>query len=75
MQLFLIRTFCALFISFTLVSLKFNIAEDRRLDIKVYDQSSTEVDSEVFEEIVQEFHGPFLISLANEAPGNCCLPA
>ncbi|KAG5283785.1 hypothetical protein AALO_G00046130 [Alosa alosa] len=52
------------------VSLKFNIAEDRRLDIKVYDQSNTEVDSEVFEEIVQEFHGPFLISLANEAPGN-----
>ncbi|CAL8378503.1 unnamed protein product [Boreogadus saida] len=51
------------------VSLKFNIAEDRRLDIKVYDQSNTEVDSEVFEEIVQEFHGPFLISLANEAPG------
>ncbi|XP_056464807.1 uncharacterized protein LOC130404185 isoform X4 [Gadus chalcogrammus] len=51
------------------VSLKFNIAEDRRLDIKIYDQSNTEVDSEVFEEIVQEFHGPFLISLANEAPG------
>ncbi|XP_059892875.1 uncharacterized protein LOC132446569 [Gadus macrocephalus] len=51
------------------VSLKCNIAEDRRLDIKVYDQSNTEVDSEVFEEIVQEFHGPFLISLANEAPG------
>ncbi|CAL8282882.1 unnamed protein product [Gadus morhua 'NCC'] len=54
---------------FLRVSLKFNIAEDRRLDIKVYDQSNTEVDSEVFEEIVQEFHGPFLISLANEAPG------
>ncbi|KAK0134007.1 hypothetical protein N1851_030443 [Merluccius polli] len=52
------------------VSLKFNIAEDRRLDIKVYDQSNTEVDCEVFEEIVKEFHGPFLVSLANEAPGN-----
>ncbi|KAK0149216.1 hypothetical protein N1851_010256 [Merluccius polli] len=31
---------------------------------------NTEVDCEVFEEIVKEFHGPFLVSLANEAPGN-----
>lgn len=54
---------------FTPVSLKFNIAEDRRLDLKVYDQSNTEVDSEVFEELIKEFHGPFLVSLANEAPG------
>ncbi|XP_063058531.1 uncharacterized protein LOC134452092 isoform X2 [Engraulis encrasicolus] len=52
------------------VSLKFNIPEDRWLDLKVYDQSNTEVDAEVFEELVKEFHGPFLVSLANEAPGN-----
>ncbi|KAL2079825.1 hypothetical protein ACEWY4_025569 [Coilia grayii] len=51
------------------VSLKFYIPEDRRLEIKVHDQSNTEVDSEVFEEIVKEFRGPFLVSLANEAPG------
>lgn len=71
--LFLSITFCALFIFFTVVSLKFNIPEDRRFDIKVYDQSNTEVDSEVFEEIVKEFHGPFLVSLASDAPGNFCL--
>lgn len=53
------------------MSLKFNIPEDRRLDLKVYDQSNTEIDSEVFEELIKEFHGPFLVSLANEAPGNC----
>ncbi|XP_063058389.1 uncharacterized protein LOC134451923 [Engraulis encrasicolus] len=52
------------------VSLKFNIPEDRWLDLKVYDQSNTEVDAEVFEELVKEFHGPFLVSLANGAPGN-----
>lgn len=75
LQLFLIRIFCAIFISFTLVSLKFNIPEDRKLDIKIHDHSNTEVDSEVFEEIVQESHGPFLVSFANEAPGNCCLLA
>lgn len=60
---------------FTLVSLKFNIPEDRWLDLKVHDQSNTEVDCEVFEELIKEFHGPFLVSLANEAPGNCCLLA
>lgn len=38
---------------FTLVSLKFNIPEDRRLDLKVYDQSNTEVDCEVFEELIR----------------------
>lgn len=59
----------------TPVSLKFNIPEDRWLDLKVYDQSNTEVDAEVFEELVKEFHGPFLVSLANEAPGKCCLLA
>ncbi|KAK5865335.1 hypothetical protein PBY51_016509 [Eleginops maclovinus] len=52
------------------VSIKFNIDEDRRLDIKIHDQSNTEVDAEVFEEVVKESQGPFLVSLANEAPGN-----
>ena len=39
--------------------LKFNIPEGRQLGMKVYDQSDTEVDADVFEEIVKESPGAF----------------
>ncbi|XP_031440292.1 uncharacterized protein LOC116224474 [Clupea harengus] len=51
------------------VCLKFNIPEGRQLDMKVYDQSDTEVDSEVFEEIVKESPGAFRIMLGSEGLG------
>ena len=38
--------------------------------MKVYDQSDTEVDSEVFEEIVKESPGAFRIMLGSEGLGN-----
>ncbi|XP_045070740.1 uncharacterized protein LOC123484442 [Coregonus clupeaformis] len=47
------------------VCLKFNIPESRKPDIKVYDQSDTEVDSDVFEELVKESPGTFRIMLGN----------
>ncbi|KAM9447084.1 uncharacterized protein Hap1MRO34_023537 [Clarias gariepinus] len=49
--------------------LKFNIPESRQPDIKVYDQSDTEVDTEVFEEIVKESPGTFRIMLGNGGLG------
>ncbi|XP_072559112.1 uncharacterized protein [Paramormyrops kingsleyae] len=51
------------------VCLKFNISEDRQLNMKVYDQSDTEVDAEVFEEILKESPGTFRIMLGNEELG------
>ncbi|XP_058626032.1 uncharacterized protein LOC131536881 [Onychostoma macrolepis] len=51
------------------VCLKFNIPESRQPDIKVYDQSDTEVDTEVFEEIVKESPGTFRIMLGNGGLG------
>ncbi|XP_030279373.1 uncharacterized protein LOC115585259 isoform X2 [Sparus aurata] len=48
------------------VCLKFNIPEGRQLDMKVYDQSDTEVDAEVFEEIVKDSPGTFRVMLSNE---------
>lgn len=38
--------------------------------MKVFDQSDTEVDEEVFEEIVKEAQGTFHIKLSNEELGN-----
>lgn len=58
------------FLSFTSVCLKFNIPESRQPDMKVFDQSDTEVDEEVFEEIVKESQGTFHIKLSNEELGN-----
>jgi len=55
---------------YKLVCLKFNTPEDREPDMKVCDQSDTEIDSEVFEELVQESGGPFRIILSNEGYGN-----
>ncbi|XP_073719706.1 uncharacterized protein [Misgurnus anguillicaudatus] len=49
--------------------LKFSIPESRQPDIKVYDQSDTEVDTEVFEEIVQESPGNLRIMLGNGGLG------
>ncbi|KAL7868765.1 hypothetical protein SRHO_G00101490 [Serrasalmus rhombeus] len=43
--------------------------EERQSDIKVYDQSDTEVDSEVFEEIAKESPGTFRVTLCNEELG------
>lgn len=37
--------------------------------MKVYDQSDTDIDSEVFEELVQESPGAFCIMLSNEGCG------
>lgn len=54
---------------FLTVCLKFNIPESRQPDIKVYDQSDTEVDTEVFEEIVKESPGTFRIMLGNGGLG------
>ncbi|XP_066540242.1 uncharacterized protein [Hoplias malabaricus] len=51
------------------VLLKFNIPERRQLDMKVYDQSNTEVDSEVFEEIAKESPGTFRATLYSEELG------
>ncbi|XP_066508846.1 uncharacterized protein [Hoplias malabaricus] len=51
------------------VLLKFNIPERRQLDMKVYDQSNTEVDSEVFEEIAKESPGTFRVTLYSEELG------
>ncbi|XP_049447697.1 uncharacterized protein LOC125898086 [Epinephelus fuscoguttatus] len=48
------------------VCLKFNIPEGRQPDMKVFDQSDTEVDGEVFEEIVKESPGTFRVVLSNE---------
>ncbi|XP_076613140.1 uncharacterized protein LOC143336740 [Chaetodon auriga] len=48
------------------VCLKFNIAEGRQPDMKVLDQSDTEVDREVFEEIVKESPGTLRVMLINE---------
>ena len=50
--------------------LKFNIPEARQPDMKVFDQSDTEVDVEVFEEIVKESPGTFRVMLSNEELGN-----
>lgn len=51
--------------------LKFNIPEGRQQDLKVYDQSDTEVDVDVFEEIVNQSSGTFRVMLSNkEDPGN-----
>ena len=54
----------------TSVCLKFNIPEGRQLDMKVYDQSDTEVDADVFEEIVKDSPGAFRIMLGSEGFGN-----
>ncbi|CAI5670013.1 unnamed protein product [Oreochromis niloticus] len=51
------------------VCLKFNIPEGRQLDMKVFDQSDTEVDAEVFEEIVKGSPGTFRVMLSNEELG------
>ncbi|XP_037304448.2 uncharacterized protein si:ch211-277p15.1 [Pungitius pungitius] len=51
------------------VCLKFKIPESRQPDIKVYDQSDTEVDTEVFEEIVKESPGTLRIMLDNGGHG------
>ncbi|XP_058490287.1 uncharacterized protein LOC131464160 [Solea solea] len=48
------------------VCLKFNIPEGRQPDLKVFDQSDTEVDGEVFEEIVKESPGTFKVMLSKE---------
>lgn len=48
--------------------LKFNIPESRQQDLKVYDQSDTEVDIDVFEEIVKQSPGTFKVTLRNEEP-------
>lgn len=54
-----------------LVCLKFNIPEGRQQDLKVYDQSDTEVDVDVFEEIVNQSPGTFRVMLSNkEDAGN-----
>ncbi|KAL7827661.1 hypothetical protein SRHO_G00333790 [Serrasalmus rhombeus] len=50
------------------VLLKFNIPKGRQPDIKVYDQSDTEVDLEVFEEIAKESPGIFRVTLCSEEP-------
>ncbi|KAI3369245.1 hypothetical protein L3Q82_007788 [Scortum barcoo] len=52
-----------------LVCLKCNIPEGSQLDIKVYDQSHTEVDAEVFEKTVKESPGTFRVMLTNEEFG------
>lgn len=49
---------------------KFNIPECRQPDMKVFDQSDTEVDGEVFEELVKESPGTFRVMLSNEELGN-----
>ncbi|CAB1435190.1 unnamed protein product [Pleuronectes platessa] len=46
--------------------LKLNIPEGRQPDLKVFDQSDTEVDGEVFEEIVKESPGTFKVMLSKE---------
>ncbi|GAA6070976.1 uncharacterized protein LOC120484307 [Tachysurus ichikawai] len=51
------------------VCIKFNIPESRQPDIKVYDQSDTKVDTEVFEEIVKESPGTLRIKLGNGGLG------
>ncbi|KAE8278223.1 hypothetical protein D5F01_LYC23691 [Larimichthys crocea] len=48
------------------VCLKFNIPEGRQPDLKVFDQSDTEFDGEVFEEIVKESPGTFKVMLSKE---------
>ena len=50
--------------------LKFNIPDDKQPNMKVYDQSDTEIDAEVFEEIVKESPGTFKVTLSNEEHGN-----
>lgn len=50
--------------------LKLNIPEGRQPDMKVFDQCDTEVDGEVFEEIVKESPGTFRVMLSNEELGN-----
>ncbi|CAL9689729.1 unnamed protein product [Knipowitschia caucasica] len=47
---------------------QFNIAESRRSDMKVLDQSDTEVDCEVFEEVVRESAGTLRVVLRSEGP-------
>lgn len=59
-----------LFSYLTSVCLKFNIPEGRQLDMKVFDQSDTEVDAEVFEEIVKGSPVTFRVMLSNEELGN-----
>lgn len=58
------------FPSITSVCLKFNIPEGRQPDMKVLDQSDTEVDREVFEEIVKESPGTLRVMLINQELGN-----
>lgn len=59
------QTFRLIFIYFfTSVCLKFNIQESRQEDLKVYDQSDTEVDIDVFEEIVKQSPGIFKVTLS-----------
>ncbi|MED6254421.1 hypothetical protein ATANTOWER_025909 [Ataeniobius toweri] len=48
------------------VCLKFNIPEGRQQDPKVYDQSDTEVDFDVFEEIAKQSPGTFRVTLSSE---------
>lgn len=59
-----------LFSYLTSACLKFNIPEGRQLDMKVFDQSDTEVDAEVFEEIVKGSPVTFRVMLSNEELGN-----
>lgn len=56
------------FLYFPSVCLKFNIPEFRHPDMKMFDQSDTEVDGEVFE-IVKESPGTFHVKLSNEELG------
>lgn len=49
---------------------KFKVPEDREVDLKVYDQTDTEVDADVFEELVKESPGAFRVMLKNEELGN-----
>lgn len=50
--------------------LKFKIPEGREQDLKVLDPSDTEVDREVFEEIVKESPGTLRVLFINEELGN-----
>ncbi|MEQ2241310.1 hypothetical protein ILYODFUR_024066 [Ilyodon furcidens] len=48
------------------VCLKFNIPEGRQQDPKVYDQSDTEVDFDIFEEKAKQSPGTFRVTLSSE---------
>uniref|UniRef100_A0A1A8NN88 Si:dkey-103d23.3 n=3 Tax=Nothobranchius TaxID=28779 RepID=A0A1A8NN88_9TELE len=56
------------------VCLKFDIPGEKLFDLKVYDQSDTQIDAEVFEEIVKESPGTFRVMMSNEELGSSLSP-